>query len=281
MKLDPKELDAVCSLVDDLCGIYLDASKDYLIEGRLADLVKKHGCTSYAQLASKARQGLSGPVAQDVVDAITTNETLWFRDQTPFNALQYKVFPELIDAKAGTLFPRKLRVWSAACSTGQEAYSIAMTFADLMPSIAEWDLQIVGTDVSPAAVRRAQAARYSELEISRGLDQKHLSGYFNVLNREYEVCQALRSKCRFEVRNLLQPFTSMGKFDVIFCRNVAIYFKEEDRRTLFHKLAECLNPCGWIFAGTSDVTRDMGPGWTPMRHCGAVCYQPNGTLLSV
>lgn len=272
MKLDPTELDAVCDMVFDLCGIYLDSSKDYLIESRLAELVKKHQLDSYEQLARKVRSGLSQDVATDVINAITTNETLWLRDKTPFDALQHKLFPELIDAKAGTLFPRKLRVWSAASSTGQEAYSIAMTFADMAPDIADWDLQIVGTDVSPDAVLRAQQGRYSQLEMSRGLDQRRLSGYFTLKGREYEVCDVLRSKCRFQVGNLLKPFASLGKFDVIFCRNVAIYFTDEDRRKLFENLSQSLNPGGWLIVGSSEALSQIGPQWDLKRHCGASCY---------
>lgn len=278
MKLDTEGLDAICGLVNDLCGIYLDSSKDYLIEGRLADLVKKHGCQSYAELARKARAGVSNPVADDVVNAITTNETLWFRDSTPFNALRFKILPELIDAKASTATPRKIRIWSAACSTGQEAYSMAMTFADIVPGIANWDLEIVGTDISSDAVRRAREARYSQLEVSRGLDQIHMSGYFSQSNREYHVNEVLRSKCRFEVRNLLQPFTSLGRFDIVFCRNVAIYFKDADRQSLFRRIADQMNPGGWLFVGSSEALNEMGPEWTPQRHCGAVCYQPKALV---
>lgn len=277
MNITPEEIDEVCDLVFDLCGVSLNASKSYLIEGRLADLARKHNCGCYADLARKARGGLSG-VANDIVDAITTNETLWFRDRTPFQALQHKILPEMIDAKAGALAPRRFRVWSAACSTGQEAYSIAMTFADLLPDIANWDLQVLGTDVSPDAVRRAQRGVYSQLEISRGLDQAHLSGYFERTGRDYQVCEALRSKCRFQVGNLLRPFDSLGRFDIIFCRNVAIYFQPEDRRRLFSRLAESLNPGGWLFVGSSDSLSCVGREWRAQRHCGAVCYQRDAAV---
>lgn len=281
MKLDMEGLDAICNLVNDLCGIYLDSSKDYLIEGRLSDLVKKHGCNSYSELARKARLGASNPVATDVVNAITTNETLWFRDATPFNALKFKILPEMIDAKATTLFPRKIRIWSAACSTGQEAYSIGMTFGDIVPDVANWDLQIVGTDVSPDAVRRASEGKYSQLEVSRGLDQVHQSGYFTQAGRDLQVNDVLRSKCRFEVRNLLQPFNNLGKFDIVFCRNVAIYFKDADRRSLFRRIADQLNPGGWLFVGSSESLSEIGPDWTAFRHCGAVCYQPKAGALAM
>jgi len=274
MKPTAGDIDAICELVNELCGIYLDNSKDYLIEGRLAKLVATSGSANYVDFARKAR---TTPRLKDaVVDAITTNETLWFRDASPFEALRYKIFPELIDAKRTSPFPRRLRVWSAACSTGQEAYSIAMAFADIVPDFDKWDLQIYGTDISPAAVAHAQRGEYNQLEISRGLTQKHLGAFFLKSPGGYRVNDVLRRRCRFEVRNLHRPFTGVGNFDVIFCRNVAIYFTPNDRRSLFLRLGETLNRGGWLFTGSGESLMDLGRNWAPKRHCRAVCYQPNG-----
>ncbi|MEM8866014.1 MAG: protein-glutamate O-methyltransferase CheR [Planctomycetota bacterium] len=275
----PEDIDAICGLVDDLCGIALDESKSYLIEGRLADLVQRHGCGSYAELARKARSITSRDVQTDIVNAITTNETLWFRDTTPFEALRYKLLPELIDAKQKSPFPKRLRVWSAACSTGQEAYSIAMAFGDIVPDLADWDLQVYGTDISPAAVEKAKQGVYSDLEISRGLEQKYRGAYFVKQGKDWQINSVLRSKCKFDVRNLHAPMTGIGKFDVIFCRNVAIYFSDADKKKLFRSLASVLNPGGWLFVGSSESLSSMGKEWTPYRHCRAVCYQAEGALV--
>ncbi|MEO1496849.1 MAG: protein-glutamate O-methyltransferase CheR [Planctomycetota bacterium] len=268
------DIDAVCNLVNELCGIYLDTSKDYLIEGRLARLLKQHGCKDYVELSRKAR--ITPALKADVVDAITTNETLWFRDSTPFEALKFKIIPELVDAKAGSPFPKKFRIWSAACSTGQEAYSIAMTFADTVPDFHKWDLEIYGTDVSPSAVERANAASYSDLEVSRGLKQQHKGAYFVRRGSSWVVNDALRKCCKFEVRNLLKPLTGVGRFDIIFCRNVAIYFTPPDRKKLFTGLANTLNRGGWMFTGSGESLVDLGANWGPKQHCRAVCYQPSG-----
>lgn len=274
MKPTTEDVDAICELVDELCGIYLDSSKDYLIEGRLAKLVKQTGASNYADFARIARRDAT--LRTSVVDAITTNETLWFRDSTPFDALRYKIFPELIDAKAGSIAPRKFRIWSAACSTGQEAYSIAMAFADSVPNFESWDLQIYGTDISPEAVARAERGVYNDLEIRRGLSQKHLGAYFLKDRGGWRVNDTLRRRCRFEVRNLLKPFAGVGSFDVIFCRNVAIYFTPEARRSLFLRLGQSLNRGGWLFTGSGESLLDLGPNWKPKEHCRALCYQPNG-----
>lgn len=270
----PDDMDAICGLIDDLCGIALDESKGYLIEGRLADLANRHGCKSYVELANRARSATQRKLKTDIVDAITTNETLWFRDRSPFDALRYKLLPELIDAKAGSAGARRIRVWSAACSTGQEAYSIAMTFGDTVPKIDDWDLRIYGSDISPAAVEQAQRGVYSDLEISRGLEQKYRGAYFLKQGRNWAVNPRLRARCSFEVRNLLAPLSGVGKFDIVFCRNVAIYFKPADRKRLFHQVASTLNPGGWLFVGSSESLMDLGPNWRPHHHCRAVCYQP-------
>lgn len=274
MKPTQNDITAICDLVDELCGIYLDSSKDYLIEGRLAKLVQQSGATDYVDFAKKARR--TPKIKADVIDAITTNETLWFRDATPFDALRFKIIPELIDAKSRTPFPKRLRIWSAASSTGQEAYSISMAIADVVPDIDKWDLQIYGTDISPAAVEHAKRGVYNELEISRGLTQKHRSGFFVKAPGGWQVNDALRRKCRFEQRNLLKPFTGVGAFDIIFCRNVAIYFTPEDRKSLFLRLGQTLNRGGWLFTGSGESLMDIGPNWSPKQHCRAVCYQPNG-----
>lgn len=274
MKPTPEDIDAVCDLVNELCGIYLDNSKDYLIEGRLAKLVSASGSNSYVEFARKAR--VSPQLQTEVVNAITTNETLWFRDNTPFEALRHKIIPELIDAKAGTLHAKRFRIWSAACSTGQEAYSIIMAFADVVPDFESWDLQIYGTDISAAAVAQAQRGVYSELEINRGLDQRHRGAYFVKAPGGWAVNDTLKRRCRFEVRNLLKPFTNVGSFDIIFCRNVAIYFKPNDRKSLFLRLGQTLNRGGWLFTGSGESLLDLGPNWAPKQHCRAVCYQPNG-----
>lgn len=274
MKPTGADVDAICDLVDELCGIYLDSSKDYLIEGRLAKLVEQSGSANYIDFAKKAR--VNPTIKADVINAITTNETLWFRDSTPFDALRFKIIPELIDAKAGSPFPKKFRIWSAASSTGQEAYSIAMAFAEVVPDFERWDLQIYGTDISAAAVEHAKRGVYNELEVSRGLTQKHRGAFFVKDPGGWRVNDALRRKCRFEQRNLLKPFTGVGTFDIIFCRNVAIYFTPKDRKSLFLRLGETLNRGGWLFTGSGESLLDLGPNWSPKQHCRAVCYQPNG-----
>jgi chemotaxis protein methyltransferase CheR len=273
--LTATDIDAVCGLVNDLCGVYLDESKGYLIEARLSELVKCAGCESYAEFARRARQDTDHTLRNKIVDAITTNETLFFRDSSPFDALQHKVIPETIDGKVGTLYQKKLRIWSAACSTGQESYSMAMLLSEMLPDIQDWDVNILGTDISDEVVARASRGWYASHEIERGLSPVRLQRFFQSENGGYRVKDSLRALCSFERRNLLDPNSARGKFDVIFCRNVAIYFTAEARRDLFLRLTTALTPEGWMFVGSQESLRDVGPQFVPQQHCRAICYRPN------
>ncbi|MDP7015618.1 MAG: CheR family methyltransferase, partial [Pirellulaceae bacterium] len=192
MPLTHADIDAVCGLVLDLCGVYLDESKSYLIENRLADLVQRAECSDYVQLARKARLG-SIELKTEIVNAITTTETHFFRDATPFDALQHKAVPELVDARAGSLQPRRLRIWSAACSTGQEPYSIAMTLCDLLPDIHDWDISILATDVADDVVQTASRGVYRKLDIERGMNPNLLRKYFIAEGDRWRVSDELRS----------------------------------------------------------------------------------------
>ena len=273
--LTATEIDAVCGLVNDLCGVYLDETKGYLIESRLGELVRRAGCESYAEFARRARHDVDHSLRTKIVDAITTNETLFFRDGSPFDALLNKVIPETIDSKAGTLFQKRIRIWSAACSTGQEPYSIAILLSEMLPDIHDWDVNILGTDISDDVVARASRGWYTNHEVERGLSPARLQRFFQPENNGWRVTDSLRALCSFEHRNLLDPNSARGKFDVIFCRNVAIYFQAEPRRDLFLRMTSALTPEGWLFVGSQESLRDLGPQFTPQQHCRAICYRPN------
>lgn len=161
MHLDPKDIDVVCDLIKELCGIYLDNTKGYLIESRLAEIAKKNSCASYRQLAEKAKSIMGTGLKREIVDAITTQETLFFRDSSPYEALQFKALPELLDERSKTAFPRRLRIWSAACSTGQEPYSISVILHEMIPDIHRWDIQILATDISDAAIAKASRGTFT------------------------------------------------------------------------------------------------------------------------
>jgi chemotaxis protein methyltransferase CheR len=279
MKIAPEDVDAICGLVIDLCGVYLDESKGYLIESRLGELAARSNCASYADLAHKVRFSNDPQLKSDVINAITTNETLFFRDQAPFEALRHKAIPELIDAKAGSLYPKRIRIWSAACSTGQESYSLAMMLCELLPDPRSWDILIHGTDISDGAVSRASAGFYADHEIARGLPAEYRAKYFRQEKGGWRVTDELRSMVSFQRRNLLEPFTGLGKFDVVLCRNVAIYFTPTTRRDLFLRIAATMSGDGYLFVGSQECLRDLGPQFVPHHHCRAVFYRPTRPMV--
>jgi len=278
--INEQDIDAVCGLAEDLCGIVWDESKAYLIEARLSSLVESTNSENYVDLVNKVRANLVPGLKDEVLNAVTTNETLWFRDSSPFKALQYKLLPEIIDGKASSPRPQRLRMFSAACSTGQEPYSMAMTVAETISDVENWDVQITGVDISPGVVEHASRGIYDKLEVSRGLDLPHLSKYFVERDDRWQVHDRIRVMCNFQQQNLLKLSPSLGKFDIIFCRNVAIYFNPEDRRLLFEQLAKMLEPGGWLVTGSSESLINLGSEWMPKQHCGANCYQPQGALAT-
>ncbi len=274
MQITTEDIKVISRLVHDLCGIVLDESKGYLIESRLSRVANEAGCETFSELYYKTRYKQNPAIEKKIIDAITTNETLFFRDTSPFEALQFKVLPEMIDEKANSRNPKRLRLWSAACSTGQEPYSLAMTLAELIPDIHSWDVNILATDISSTAIAQASRGTFEKLEIQRGMKPTFLAKYFDQTEGTYRVKDQLRSLIRFQQINLLQPFVGMGPFDIVFCRNVAIYFSAEARKDLFERITQLLTPSGCLFVGSSESLLDLGSRFTPHRHCRAVFYRP-------
>ena len=275
MQVTREDMQFVAQLVDQLCGVMLDETKAYLVESRLRQLTRENGCASYRDLCQRARTTDDRMLQQKIIDAITTQETLFFRDSSPFDALQNKILPDLIDAAARNGTARKLRFWSAACSTGQEPYSLAMVLRETIPSFASWNISILATDISDAAIAQASRGWYAAHEIDRGMRVSLLPKYFKPHQSGWQMKDEIRGMVSFQRRNLLQPFTELGTFDVIFCRNVAIYFDAPRRRDLFLRLVDRIAPCGTLFVGSSESLLDFGPRFAPRNHCHAIYYQPN------
>ncbi|MEZ6105065.1 MAG: CheR family methyltransferase [Pirellulaceae bacterium] len=247
----------------------------YLVDCRLGSIAEKHGCKSFEELARKVRTSGSFALRTEVIDAITTNETLFFRDNSPFEAFAYKALPETMDAKAGSPFANRLRIWSAASSTGQEAVSIGISILEHLPDAHRFDVQIVGTDISERAVERASRGWFAEHEIQRGLSPQMIAKYFRPDNGGWRVIDEVRSLLKFQHMNLLEPFNHLGKFDIVFCRNVAIYFTPETRARLFQRISEVMTEPGYLFVGSSESLSDLGPRFMPHLHCKSVYYRPN------
>jgi chemotaxis protein methyltransferase CheR len=268
----PEERSPVYQYIYSLCGVALDDSKVYLIEGRLGGLAARAGCASFSQLLSRARTDPSRALERSIVDAITTNETLFFRDGAPFDLLRHKIIPELIDRRSRTGSAR-IRIWSAACSTGQELYSIAILLKELLGDTERYGVQLIGTDISDDAVARASRGLFSAVEISRGMSEDMRSRYFSARPGAWQIRDEIRAMASFRKLNLLQDFSALGRFDVIFCRNVAIYFNDADRRKLFARMERALEPGGALVIGAMESLTGIAPQFESKRHLRSIFYQ--------
>ncbi len=233
------------------CGIVLGDNKQYLVKNRLAGLLSIFDFSSFSELVNNIQ--MSGPMSlrlkTAVVDAMTTNETFWFRDDMQFHELKEKIFPEIFERKAGTV-----KVWSAACSSGQEPYSISMCAEDANKKIGKTrNVQIIGTDISETVLAEAKVAVYSELALSRGLDAQTKSRFFQKIHEGYKLNPTIAGKVRFQPFNLLKPFSVLGHFDIIFCRNVLIYFSDDVKRDILSRMVNSLEPGGYIFLSSTEA----------------------------
>lgn len=275
-KIKPDEFKLLCQYIYEISGIHLDASKTYLVETRLNTLLDRYECNSYTMLYSKARSDVSKAVERDIIAAISTNETLFFRDSSPFDLLAHKILPDLIDQKSakriGSL-PMKIRIWSAACSSGQEIYSIAITLQELLKDLRKYDIQLLGTDISDEMVKKASYGLYNQFEIDRGLPKDKLRKYFSPVGTGWRIRDEIRVMASFRRHNLMLPFMGLGKFDVIFCRNVAIYFNMADRIKVFDKMAESLDPNGYFIIGSSESLTGVSQKFVPKRYLKSIYYQ--------
>jgi chemotaxis protein methyltransferase CheR len=276
LKLLAEEFKVLAKYIYTISGVYLDESKTYLIETRLQSLVKELGCASYSELYYRAVSDQTKSLLNRIIDAITTNETLFFRDQPAFELLRNKILPDLIDRKAkrmqGTQ-PISLRIWSAACSTGQEVYSIAIVLKELLPDLAKYDIRILGTDISDGAVARASYGNYNQFELDRGFPKDKVSHYFRQEKGQWKIRDDIRAMASFRKFNLFDNIASLGYFDLIFCRNVAIYFTDEDRVRLFDKIGKALDTGGCLVIGSTESLTTCSPQFEPKRYLRSVYYQ--------
>jgi len=272
IRLQPDEQKNLAQYVYSLCAITLDESKGYLIENRLASLVEDSGCASYGGLLQLAKSDSTRALERRIIDAITTNETSFFRDTSPFDLLRHKIVPELIDRRAQTGAAR-VRIWSAACSTGQELYSIAILLKELLGDPDRYGIRLMGTDISNDAVARASRGIFSPVEISRGLSEAQRTRYFVQVSGGWQIRDEIRGMVSFQKLNLMVDFSSLGRFDVIFCRNVAIYFTERDRIALFGRMERALEPGGYLVVGAMESLNGICPQFESKRHLRSLFYQ--------
>ena len=249
MTLSQSEFSFVSTLVRKEASIVLAPGKEYLVEARLIPVARAVGAANVNEFLAELQRRPNLDYQRKIIDALTTNETSWFRDREPFAALTEVILPELIKSRAAT---RKVRFWSGASSSGQEAYSLAITLQEALPS--GWNYEIVGTDISTEMVKRAETAEYSQVEVNRGLPAAQLVQYFERAGAHWRVTSHLRKNVSFKLMNLTAPLPAMQPFDVVFMRNVLIYFDVATKRTVLQNVAKLLRPDGWLFLGAAETT---------------------------
>jgi chemotaxis protein methyltransferase CheR len=271
MNLPAADFTFVTQMVRQRSSIDLQPGKEYLVESRLAPIARSLGEKDVAGLVSRLRRGDDG-LGDAVVDALTTNETSWFRDAHPFDAFTQHLLPDVVKTSTS----RQLTIWSAACSSGQEAYSLSMLLLDWLPAHPGWTARIIGTDISQKMVDRARAARFSQLEVNRGLKAPYLVKYFDQVGRDWILRQPVRDLCRFERGNLALPSSGMPQCDIVFLRNVLIYFDLDTKRTVLSHIRKVLRPGGFLVLGGAESTLNLDGAFQRMELGRAVVFRHSG-----
>ncbi|MDQ8699101.1 protein-glutamate O-methyltransferase CheR [Hyphomicrobium sp. LHD-15] len=241
--------DALCEFLRRSSGLVMEQSKKYLVESRVMPIVRREKLSGLEELVLILQKGQSPKLAKDVIEAMTINETYFFRDKGPFDQFRSVMLPAMIAARQSE---RRLRIWSAAASTGQEAYSLAMIIEEQAAKLAGWKIEILGTDLSDQVLDKARKGIYSQFEVQRGLPTPMLLRHFNQIGDSWQISDAMRSKATFRQMNLLADYTSLGRFDIIFCRNVLIYFDAARKMDILGRMSRILAPDGFLTLGASE-----------------------------
>jgi chemotaxis protein methyltransferase CheR len=261
--------------IEKQCGIALTEDKSYLVETRLVGLLAETGCKDFGSFYRLASSGTTPNLKERIVDAMTTNETLWFRDVHPYSILRDKLLPELAEQlRAARRF--RIRIWSAASSTGQEPYSIAMEvleFCRLNPGFSPDQFEIIATDISPSALFLARAARYDSTAISRGLGSERKARYFTQAGPVWSLNEEVKRMVTLRKFNLQEPLTSLGRFDIVFCRYVTIYFSDALKKQIYSGIAELLAPDGHLIISAVENLSHRGDVFRSLSHDGGTYYQ--------
>jgi chemotaxis protein methyltransferase CheR len=276
--LRTEEFHKIRELLVHSCGIDLDDDKEYLVESRLTDFGNEIGASSFGDLHNKILADKSSLLPR-VIDLMTTNETFWFRDDSAWTALAEEIIPNYVEMLQ-TGKKSRIRIWSAASSTGQEAYSLSMLIKETCEAKGQPSLfnsfEILGTDISNEALYLAKAAKYNIINVKRGLSPERLEKYFTKDGRSFALNTQIQSITEFKFFNLLDPFDTLGSFDMVLCRNVAIYFSGDFKKKLFSKIHSTINEDGLLMLGASESLFGYSTDFETVEHSSAIYYRKKG-----
>jgi chemotaxis protein methyltransferase CheR len=267
----PQDFDYLRALLRERSGLVLSVEKQYLAESRLLPVARRHGMTTLGELVGKLKSASTAPMAAEVVEAMTTNETFFFRDKVPFDHFRDTILPALIVARARE---KRIRIWCSAASTGQEPYSLAMALKGMGAKLAGFRTEIIATDLSGEVLERAKAGIYSQFEVQRGLPIQQLVKFFSQVGEAWQIAAEIRAMVQFRPLNLLKDFSALGSFDVVFCRNVLIYFDQDTKIGVLNRLARQMAEDGFLALGAAETVVGLTDAFKPMADRRGL-YLPN------
>jgi chemotaxis protein methyltransferase CheR len=269
--MTPQDYEFLRKLLKARSGLVLSAEKHYLVESRLLPVARKHGLGSLTGLVARLRRSDAGPITVEVVEAMTTNESFFFRDKLPFEHFRDSVMPALLDARAST---RRIRIWCAAAATGQEPYSLAITLKEMGKELRGWRVEIVATDLSTEVLEKARSGIYSQFEVQRGLPVMMLIKYFTQVGETWQIAPELRGMVKFMPLNLLDSFAHLGHFDVVLCRNVLIYFDQATKIRVLERIADVTERDGFLMLGGAETVVGLTERFRPVPDKRGIYAQP-------
>jgi chemotaxis protein methyltransferase CheR len=275
--MNPSDYEYLSNFLLGTSGLSLGSGKEYLIESRLIPLAQTLELEGIEQLIGVLRKGTDPRLESAVTEAMTTNETLFYRDKQPFEELRKTILPALMEERRDS---KSIRIWCAAASTGQEPYTINMVLREHFPELYNWNVEIVATDIDTAVLNRAQAGVYSQFEVQRGLPVQMLMKNFEQCESGWKVNDNIKEGIQWRQLNLLNNFSILGKFDVIFCRNVLIYFQNETKKDILDRLAERTQRDGYLFLGAAETVLGISEAYTRFKECKAAVYRPVTGVLA-
>lgn len=273
MTISTNDFDYVRGMVRDRAAIVLESDKQYLVDARLVNLAFKEGFASAEDLVGRLRAQPREELMQKVIEAMTTNETMFFRDIHPFEVLRKHILPELINKRGAQ---RALNMWCGASSSGQEPYSVMMLLREHFPQLTSWSVTFIATDLSSEILARARAGVYNQLEVNRGLPAPLLLKYFTKQGMNWQIKEELRQAIEFREMNLCQAWPTMPQMDIVFLRNVLIYFDVETKKAILGRIRRLLRPDGYLFVGSAETTLNLDDSFVPVMHDKTVCYKLRG-----
>lgn len=264
--MSPQDFDFVAQMLKRRSGLVITPEKAYLLESRMGPIARKHALAGLDAIAQKLKAG-DEKLAAEVTEAMTTNESFFFRDKTPFDHFEKLMLPALLQARAAT---RRIRIWCAAASTGQEPYSLAIILKEKAALVKDWKIEIIGTDLSNEVLTRAKNGVYTQFEVQRGLPITLLVKYFNKEGEQWRIKDEIRSMVQYRPNNLLDPFTGFGMFDIIYCRNVLIYFDEATKKNILLRTAQLLPDDGYLLLGAAETVVGVSNAFWPVEQARGV-----------